>query len=152
MQKLKFMEIAYKEAQKAFLEGEVPIGAVIVKDGKVVAKAHNKREKSQVATHHAEILAIDKACKKLKSWRLDECEIFVTIEPCSMCAGAICNARLKKLYFGAKEEKSGAVVSKFQLLEDNGLNWATEFEGGVLEDKCASLIKDFFKKRRLGLK
>ncbi len=148
MEKEKFMKVALKEAQKAFCGGEVPIGAVIVKDRKIIARAHNKREKNQVATHHAEILAIEKACKKLKSWRLDDCEIYVTLEPCAMCAGAICNARLKKLYFGAKEEKSGAVVSKFSLLLDNGLNWATEFEGGILEDISSKLMKDFFKNRR----
>ena len=94
----KFMDLAIKEAKKAELKDEVPIGAVIVKDGKVIARAHNLMEKTQLATAHAEILAINKACKKLKSWRLDGAEMYVTIEPCSMCAGAIVNARIKKVY------------------------------------------------------
>ena len=100
----KFMRLALKEAQKGLEEDEVPIGAVIVKDGKVLAKAHNKRQKNKVATHHAEILAIEKACKKLGDWRLEGAEIFVTLEPCPMCAGAIANARIKKLVFGAFDQ------------------------------------------------
>ena len=96
--------------------GEVPIGAVITRDGKIISSAHNTREKDQIATHHAEILAIEKACKKLKSWRLDDCEMYVNLEPCPMCAGAILNARIKHLYFAVKDEKSGA-ISKFNMLE-----------------------------------
>ena len=108
----KFMQVAIIEAKKAYKKDEVPIGACIVKDGKVIAKAHNKTEKTQIATHHAEIIAINKACKKLKSWRLDGCEIYVTAEPCAMCAGAIANARIEKVYFGAYESKSGCAESK----------------------------------------
>jgi tRNA(adenine34) deaminase len=146
----KFMKIAIKEAEKARLEDEVPIGAVIVLDGKIIAKAHNKMEKTQLATAHAEILAINKACKKLKSWRLDGAEMFVTIEPCAMCAGAITNARIKKVYFGAYEEKSGCAVSKFEVLTNSGLNHVTEFEGGIEREKCASIIKNYFKSKRKG--
>ena len=145
---LKFMNLAIKEAIKAEKEDEVPIGAVIVLDGKVIAKAHNKMEKTQIATAHAEILAINKACKKLKSWRLDGAEMYVTIEPCAMCAGAIVNARIKKVYFGAKEEKSGCASSKFPVLSESGLNHCTDFEGGIEGEKCAQIIKNYFKAKR----
>ena len=146
--KEKYMNLALKEAEKAREKDEVPIGAVIVLDGKVIARAHNLMEKTQVATAHAEILAINKACKKTKSWRLDGAELFVTIEPCAMCAGAIANARIKKVYFGAYESKSGCAESKYPVLTDNGLNHSTEFEGGVLEKSCANIIKNYFKAKR----
>lgn len=142
------MRQAIKQAQKAEAGEEIPIGAVIVKDGKIIARGYNEREKSQIATHHAEILAIEKACKKLHSWRLDDCEIYVTLEPCPMCAGAICNSRLKGVYFGAYEKKSGAVSSKFNIISDSGLNYSGEAHGGILEEECSALLKDFFKKRR----
>ena len=145
---IKFMKIALKEAEKAYEKGEVPIGAVIVLDGKVIAKSQNKRNTSKNATHHAEILAINKACKKLKGWRLEGAELFVTVEPCPMCAGAIANARIKKVYFGAYEKKSGCAISKYPILTDNGLNHSVEFEGGILEQPCATIIKDYFKSKR----
>ena len=145
---VKFMKMALKEAKKAEMEDEVPIGAVIVQDGKVVAKAHNKMEKTQLATAHAEILAINKACKKLNSWRLDGAEMYVTIEPCAMCAGAIVNARIKKVYYGAKEEKSGCAESKFSVLTESGLNHKTEFEGGIMGEECSKIIKNYFKAKR----
>lgn len=148
-QQKKFMRVAIKQALKAKELDEVPIGAVIVVDGKIVAKAHNLMEKTQVATAHAEILAINKACKKLKSWRLDNAEMFITIEPCAMCAGAIANARIKKVYFGAYESKSGCAVSKYPVLSDNGLNHATEFVGGIEQEECANLIKNYFKAKRI---
>ena len=144
----KFMKLAIKQALKAQALDEVPIGAVIVKDGKVLARAHNLMEKTQVATAHAEILAINKACKKLKSWRLDGTELYVTIEPCAMCAGAIVNARIKKVYFGAYEKKSGCAESKFSVLSDSGLNHKTEFLGGVEQETCANIIKNYFKGKR----
>lgn len=144
----KFMKLAIKQALKAQELDEVPIGAVIVKDGKVIARAHNKMEKTQLATAHAEILAINKACKKLKSWRLDGAEIYVTIEPCAMCAGAIVNARIKKVYFGAYEKKSGCAESKYCVLSDSGLNHKTEFEGGLEQETCANIIKNYFKGKR----
>ncbi|MBR5191896.1 MAG: tRNA adenosine(34) deaminase TadA [Clostridia bacterium] len=146
--KEKFMRLAIKEAQKAEKKDEVPIGAVIVKDGKVIARAYNKRESKQLATAHAEILAIDKASKKLKSWRLDGAELYVTLEPCPMCAGAIVNARIKKVYFGATEEKSGSAQSKFNILTESGLNHVTEYEGGILSEECSNLIKNYFKNKR----
>ena len=144
-----FMQIAIDQANKANLKDEVPIGAVIVMDGKVIAKSHNMTEKTNLATAHAEILAINKACKKLNSWRLDGAEMYVTVEPCSMCAGAIANARIKKVYFGAYEHKSGCAVSKYPILSDNGLNHTTEFEGGIEEEICANLLKNYFKQKRL---
>ncbi len=143
------MKIALKEALKAQNKDEVPIGAVVVLDGKVIARGHNLMESTQLATAHAEIQAINKACKKLKSWRLDNAELFVTIEPCSMCAGAIVNARLKKVYFGAYESKSGCATSKFPVLEQSGLNHVTEFEGGIMLETCANLIKNYFKLKRI---
>ncbi|MBE5756591.1 MAG: nucleoside deaminase [Clostridiales bacterium] len=141
----KFMKLALKEADKGEKLDEIPIGAVIVKDGVVLARAFNKRESLQDPTAHAEILAIKKASKKLKSWRLDGCEMFVTLEPCPMCAGAIVNARIKTVYFGAKEPKSGSAESKFNILTDAGLNHKVEFFGGVLEEECSQKIKTYFK-------
>ena len=145
----KFMKEAIKEALKAVNKDEVPIGAVIVLNDKIIARAHNLMEKTQLATAHAEILAINKACKKLKSWRLDEAEMYVTIEPCAMCAGAIVNARIKKVYFGAFESKSGCAQSKFSVLTDSGLNHSTEFEGGIEQEICANIIKSYFKSKRI---
>ena len=145
---MRFMEEAIKEAQKALKADEVPIGAVIVKDGKIIARAHNLTESKQNATCHAEVLAINKACRKLKSWRLIGCEIYVTAEPCAMCAGAIANARIDAAYFGAYEKKSGCAVSKYPVLTDNGLNHSTEFTGGIEEERCAGLLIDYFKSKR----
>lgn len=147
--KNKFMNAAIREAKKAVEKDEVPIGAVIVVDGKIISRAHNLMEKTQLATAHAEILAINKACKKLKSWRLDNAEIYVTVEPCAMCAGAIANARIKKVYFGAYETKSGCAESKYPVLTDNGLNHSVEFIGGVEHDICANIIKNYFKSKRV---
>lgn len=142
------MKAAIKQAKIAMDKDEVPVGAVIVVNGKIIARAHNLMEKTQLATAHAEILAINKACKKLKSWRLDNAELFVTIEPCAMCAGAIVNARIKKVYFGAYEPKSGCAQSKYTVLSDSGLNHSTEFFGGVQQQICANMIKNYFKAKR----
>ncbi len=144
----KFMKAALKEAEKAEKKEEVPIGCVIVKDGKIFARAHNLRQTRRLATAHAEILAIEKACRKIKDWRLDGFEIFITLEPCAMCAGAIANARISKVYFGAYEKKGGGAVSKFNILSESGLNHVTEWEGGVLEEECSAIIKNFFSSRR----
>lgn len=144
----KFMKAALKEAEKAEQKEEVPIGCVIVKDGKIFARAHNLRQTKRLATAHAEILAIEKACRKIKDWRLDGYEIFITLEPCAMCAGAIANARISKVYFGAYEKKGGGAVSKFNILSESGLNHVTEWEGGVLEEECSAVIKNFFSSRR----
>ena len=147
-EKEKFMTLALKEADKAEQKEEVPIGCVIVKDGKVVARAHNLKQTKRLATAHAEVLAIEKACRKLKDWRLEDYEIYVTLEPCAMCAGAMASARIKKAYFGAYEPKGGGVESKFHILTESGLNHVTEFEGGVMEKECSDKIKDFFRTRR----
>ena len=146
---MKYMLVALQQAKKAYRKGEVPIGAVVVKDGKIISKAYNKREITQSAISHAEILAIKKACKKLKSWRLDNCDIYCTVEPCLMCSGAILNARIKNLYFGAYEEKSGSAVSKFQVFNDTGHNHKCYVNGGILENDCKKLMQDFFKQLRL---
>ena len=144
----KFMRVAIKEAYKAKSKDEVPIGAVIVLNDKILARGYNFTENSNVSTRHAEIIAIEKACKKLKSWRLDGAEIYITLEPCAMCAGAIANARIKKVVFGAYEKKSGCAVSKFPVLTDSGLNHTAEFTGGVEEKICSELLSGYFKEKR----
>ncbi len=141
----KYMNIAINEAKKAFDKEEVPIGAIIVRDGKVISRAHNLRESKKNAIAHAEILAIEKACKKLDSWRLSGCEMYVTCEPCPMCAGAILNSRIKRVVFGARDEKSGAVVSKLRMFDNELCNHQVQFQEAVNEDECEQLIKDFFK-------
>lgn len=146
--KFYYMKKALRLAKKAGKLGEVPIGAVIVKDGEVLSSAFNKRNQKNSATAHAEILAIEKACKKLNDWRLDGAEMYVTLEPCPMCAGAIVNARIKKVYFGAFEKKSGAVFSNFRILFTGGLNHVTDAEGGILEEDCSALLKEFFENKR----
>ena len=146
--KEKFMKEALKEAKKAYDKLEVPVGAVIVKDGKIIARAHNLKETKFDTTKHAEILVIQKASKKLKSWRLLDCEMYVTLEPCSMCAGAIINSRIKKLYIGAEDEKTGAVGSVLNLLEDYKFNHFVEVEKGIFKKECEDILKDFFKKLR----
>ena len=142
----KFLKYAYLQAKKAYKIGEVPVGAVIVKDGKVVASAYNKREIKQNALFHAEVLAINKACKKLRSFRLDDCEMYVTLEPCPMCSGAILNARIKKVYYGCKDENFGCCGGKINVLNgDFGLKVDTI---NLCDDKCKALILDFFKNAR----
>ena len=144
--KNKFMTCALKCAQKALSEGEVPIGAVVVMDGKVISRGHNRRTKRQIATAHAEIEAIEKACKKLKSWRIPECELYVTLEPCPMCLGAMLNARIKKVYFGAYEAKGRSKT--YELANSNLLNHKIEVEGGVMEEECSAILSSFFSDMR----
>ena len=144
----KFMKEALKEAKKAYDKLEVPVGAIIVKDGKIIARAHNLKETKFDTTNHAEIIAIQKASKKLKSWRLLDCEMYVTLEPCSMCAGAIINSRIKKVYIGANDEKTGAVGSVLNLFEDYKFNHEVEYETGILAKDCEKILKDFFKNLR----
>ena len=144
----KFMKQALKEAKKAYEKLEVPVGAVIVKDGKIIAKAHNLKETKTDTTKHAEILAIQKASKKLESWRLLDCEMYITLEPCSMCAGAIINSRIKKIYIGALDEKTGAAGSVLNLFEDYKFNHKVEVEKGVMQEECENILKDFFKMLR----
>ena len=139
----KFMRAAIKIAQKGLREGEVPIGAVVVFEDKVVAKGYNRRAKLQLASAHAEMMAIDKACKKFGSWRLPEgCELYVTLEPCPMCMGACLNARVDKIYFGSYEQKGRSLTS--ELAEANLLNHKTEVIGGVLQEECTDMLSGFF--------
>lgn len=139
---------ALKEAQKAAENEEVPIGVVIVKDGEIIARDFNRRELDGRATHHAEVCAIEAANQAVGNWRLLDCALFVTIEPCVMCAGAIGLARIPQVYFGATNPKFGGTVSLYQILEDKRLNHRVQVESGILEYECAKIMQDFFKNRR----
>ena len=146
----KYMALALKEAKKAYAIGEVPVGVVLVKDGKVIAKAYNTKETKQNPINHAEILAIQKAAKKLESWRLEDVDMYVTLEPCMMCAGAIIQARIKNVYIGAIDQKTGAIVSKAKVFDEYIVNHKVNYEVGILEDECSKILKDFFKSLRKG--
>ena len=148
VQKEDYMKQALKQAEKAYKKLEVPVGAVIVKDGKIIARAHNQKETRTDTTKHAEILAIQKASKKLESWRLIDCEMYVTLEPCSMCAGAMINSRIKKVYIGAMDEKTGAAGSVLNLFNDYTFNHKVEVENGVMKTECQEILKKFFKELR----
>lgn len=148
MEKEKYMKEALKEAKKAFEKEEIPVGVVIVKDGKIIARAHNLKESKQDTTAHAEIIAIKKASKKLNAWRLTDCEMYSTLEPCPMCAGAIIQARLKKIYIGTLDEKTGACGSVLNILQDYQFNHKVEVEYKVLEKECQDILKTFFKQLR----
>lgn len=141
------MKAALNEARKAYLLGEVPVGAVIVYDNKIIARGHNTRELAQSVLGHAEINAIKKASKKIGSWRLEDCDMYVTLEPCSMCSGAIIQSRIKNLYFGAYDLKTGASGSVFNLF-DYPFNHKVNVYGGIMEEECSRIIKDFFKELR----
>ena len=147
---LKYMKEAIKQAKKAYAIGEVPVGAVIVKDGKIIARAYNTKETKQNPLHHAEILAIEKAAKKLASWRLEDVDMYITLEPCMMCAGAILQARVKNVYIGALDSKTGAIVSKAKAFDEYIVNHKVNYEVGILEDECSKILKDFFKTLRKG--
>lgn len=146
-EKVKFMKQALKQAQKAYDKGEVPVGAVIVKNNKIIARAHNEKEEKCDTTKHAEIIAIQKASKKLKSWRLSDCEMYVTLEPCSMCAGAIIQARIKKVYIGTTDTKTGACGSVLNLFNYN-FNHKVEVEKEILQQDCENMLKKFFAELR----
>ena len=141
------MKEALDLAIKAGEEGEVPVGAVIVKDGEIIARGRNMREQKQNALYHAEIEAINSACKKLGSWRLDGCELYVTLEPCPMCTGAIINARIKTVIFGAYDLKAGSMDSVVNLC-DYPYNHKVEVYGGIMEDECREVLANFFKNLR----
>ncbi|KLU62098.1 tRNA-specific adenosine deaminase [Peptococcaceae bacterium CEB3] len=143
-----WMRLALAEAKLAAAEGEVPIGALIVQEGKVLAQAHNKKERAQDPTAHAEILAIRDAAGVLGTWRLEQATLYVTLEPCAMCAGAIIQARLARLVFGAPDGKGGAVGSVMNVLDVNRWNHRVEVLGGILEEECGQVLKDFFRRKR----
>ena len=138
-----FMRKALEEAKEAFSEDEVPVGAVIVRNGEIIASAHNTRESDKNALHHAEVKAIDEACKALGGWRLVGCTLYVTLEPCPMCAGAIINARVERVVYGAYDKKAGSFGTMLDLT-DYPL-YKPEIEGGVLSDECSAILSDFFK-------
>ena len=147
MNKNDYMAAALSMAREAFDDGEVPVGAVIVRDGEIIATGRNRREKAKNALLHAEIDAINNACNKLGGWRLWNCEIYVTLEPCPMCAGAIINAHIPKVYFGAYDFKNGSCGTVTNLFE-MPYNFKPEYEGGILQEECADILKEFFRKLR----
>ena len=144
----RYMLETLKEASLAALEDEVPIGCVIVKDGEIIAKAHNQRDKTNNPLGHAEVLAIKKASEILKDWQLVNCELYVTIEPCLMCAGAIIQSRIKRVIYGAPDLKGGAFGSSINVLDASNVNHHPEVISGVLEKECTEIIKNYFKSKR----
>lgn len=148
----KFMQEAIKEAWHAAVKDEAPVGAVVVADGKVIARGHNLRERLGDPTAHAELLAIRQAALVIESWRLNECTMYVTMEPCPMCAGAAIQARLKRIVYGASDPKAGAAGSCLDLLAMDCFNHRVEVTGGVCRDKCARVVQEFFRKLRSGRK
>ena len=144
----KYMREAIKEAKKAELIDEVPIGCVIVKNDKIISRGHNVKESQQNPMGHAEIIAINKASKKLNSWRLEDCDIYITLEPCIMCSGAIIQSRIRTIYYGASDPKGGALGSSINVLTANGINHHPQVIGGVLKEECSSIISNYFKAKR----
>jgi len=144
----KYMEIAIEEAKKSLKSGDVPVGAVIIKNGKIISKGHNTKEKEMNVLKHAEINAIDKACRKLKSWRLDGCDIYITLEPCAMCAGAIVNSRISRAIISTESEKSGYAGSLGNILGNKNGNHITVVEFGMMKKTSEKLLKNFFKDKR----
>ncbi|MCQ2551518.1 MAG: tRNA adenosine(34) deaminase TadA [Clostridia bacterium] len=143
-----YMKEALKEAKKAEEIGEVPIGAIIEKDGKILGRGHNMTQTLKDPTAHAEMIAIRQAAKELGGWRLEGCNMYVTVEPCTMCAGALVWSRIARLYIGTMDEKAGACGSVFNVVQDNRLNHFVEIQSGIMEDECRKIIQDFFKKLR----
>lgn len=147
-ERIKFMKEALKEAQKSYKKEEIPVGAIIVKDGKIIAKGHNLKETKTDPTKHAEIIAIQKACKKLQTWRLTGCTMYVTLEPCSMCAGSLIQSRLDKVVIGTMDEKTGACGSVLNLLSDYKFNHTVQIETGIMQEECKKILQQFFKELR----
>ena len=143
-----FMQKALLEAERAQQKGEVPVGALIVKDGKIISKGFNRCITDNDPTAHAEIVVLRKAAKKLKNYRLNGCDLYVTIEPCAMCAGALVNARISKIFYGAHDIKAGGCKSVFRIANNKKLNHRIEVKSGVLKEECAGIIKKFFEKKR----
>ena len=148
-----YMQMALQEAEAAESEDEVPVGAVILFDGRIIASAHNQREQLRDPTAHAEMIAITQAAESMQSWRLENCTLYVTLEPCPMCAGAILQARIPRVVFGALDPKAGAACSVFEMLSDPRLNHQTHFSHGVMAERCGAILSGFFQRqRRLGKK
>jgi len=145
---LYYMKEALKEAEKAFEKGEVPIGAVLVLNGEIIGRGHNEKESLKDPTAHAEILAIQDGARAIGGWRLENSDLYVTVEPCIMCAGAIYQSRISKVYIGAKDSKGGAVESLYEIFNDDRLNHKVEYEFGFMEEKCSDIMKKFFKALR----
>ncbi|MBB5183839.1 tRNA adenosine(34) deaminase TadA [Catenisphaera adipataccumulans] len=143
-----WMKQAIKQAKKAAEKDEVPIGCIIVHDGKIISRAYNQREIKQLSTAHAEILAIQKACRKLGTWRLENCDLYVTLEPCPMCTGAIIQSRIRRVIFGAYDPKGGCMGSCTDLLKVKGFNHYPEVSSGICQEECSDLLKEFFKEKR----
>jgi tRNA(adenine34) deaminase len=144
----RFLRAAMAEAQKSAEKGEVPIGCVIVKDGRIIARGYNQMEGLRDPTAHAEILAIGAACQSMANWRLDGCTLYVTLEPCPMCAGAILNARLARVVYGARDKRLGALGSTYDVLADNPINRVVEVEGPAMEEECLDMLRAFFRELR----
>ena len=144
----KYMQLAIEEAKKAEAMGEVPIGAIIVYEGEVIGRGHNLRETTQNATTHAEMLAIQEACNKVGSWRLEDTTMYVTLEPCPMCAGAILQSRIPRVIYGARDSKAGCVDSLYHLLQDSRFNHTCEVTEGILAEACGKLLTNFFRELR----
>lgn len=144
----KFMSEALKEAKKAYEEGEVPIGAVIVKDGQIIARGHNKVGQLKDPTAHAEIVALREAARVIGGWRLMGCDLYVTIEPCAMCAGAMVLSRIDKVYIGTMDPKAGACGSVMNVIQEERLNHYIEMETGIMQEECQSIIRNFFREKR----
>ena len=145
---IKYMRLALEEAEKAFDKGEVPVGAVLIRQGELLTRGHNLKETMGDATSHAEIIALQKACHQVGGWRLTESTLYVTLEPCPMCAGALLQARVERLVYGAHDPKAGAVHSLYQLLNDDRLNHRLQVESGLLAEECGEILKRFFRSRR----
>ena len=144
----KYMDEAIAEALKAEETGEVPVGAVVEKDGKIIGRGHNMTQTQKDPSAHAEIIALREAANNLSGWRLTGCNLYVTCEPCAMCAGAMVLSRIKKVYIGTMDPKSGACGSVFNIIQEPGLNHLVEIETGIMQEECEKMMKDFFKKRR----
>lgn len=149
---IEFMKRAIELAKECSQFDEVPVGAVVVKDGKIIAESGNRKERDNCAVSHAEILAIQKATEVVGNWWLEDCEMYVSLEPCPMCAMAMIHSRISKLYFGAYDEKTGAGGSKVNIFEKDLFNHNIEVEGGVMEEECGSLLTEFFKNKRKQMK
>lgn len=149
---IKYMKLAYKEALKALKDDEVPVGAVIVKDGKVIAKAYNMKESKQCGVYHAEILAIMRACKKLSNWRLENCDIYITLAPCPMCASAIKQSRISNVYCGLSNSDSSVMNITKEILENNDINSSVNLYTDLFSNEVSALLKEFFENRRTRMK